>query len=87
MKWVPVRSVQGDNALKPRVWVLNADTMTVSSRSVEIGRMSGRSIQVLEGLDGDEEIVSVGGPYLAEGMLVTRMKLTEQAIPRADDSL
>ena len=87
VKWVPVRSVQGDNALKPRVWVLDADTMTVSSRSVKIGRMSGRSIQVLEGLDGDEEIVSVGGPYLAEGMLVTRMKLTEQAIPRADDSL
>ena len=87
VKWVPARSVQADNGLKPRVWVLDADTMTVSSRTVEVGRMSGRSIQVLDGLDGGEEIVSVGGPYLAEGMLVTRMKLTEQATPRSDDPL
>ena len=31
---------------------------------------------------GDEEIVSVGAPYLSEGMRVTRMPITEQAIPR-----
>ena len=87
VKWIPARAVQADSGLKPRVWVLDAETMTVTSRSVEVGRMSGRSIQVLDGLDGGEEIVSVGGPYLAEGMLVTRMKLTEQATPRADDPL
>ena len=87
VKWIPARAVQADSGLKPRVWVLDAETMTVISRPVEVGRMSGRSIQVLDGLDGGEEIVSVGGPYLAEGMLVTRMKLTEQAIPRADDPL
>ena len=87
VKWVPARAVQADSGLNPRVWVLDADTMTVSSRAVEVGRMSGGSIQVLNGLLGGEEIVAVGGPYLAEGMLVTRMKLTEQAVPRSDDPL
>ena len=59
--------------------------MTVSSRAVTIGRISGNQIEVSQGLDGGEEIVSVGAPYLAEGMKVTRMPLSEQAVPRADD--
>ncbi len=85
VKLVPVRAVQADSGMEPRVWVLDPEAMTVSSRAVEIGRMSGRSIEVLSGLDGGEEIVAVGAPYLAEGMRVTRMVLTEQAEPRADD--
>lgn len=87
VKWVPARAVQADSGMEPRVWVLDGESMTVSSRPVEVGRMSGRSIQVFSGLEGGEEIVSVGAPYLAEGMRVTRMKLTEQAQPRADDPL
>ena len=59
--------------------------MTVSSRSVSIGRMSGSMIEITDGLEGGEEIVSVGAPYLAEGMRVTRMAETEQAVPRAGD--
>ena len=47
--------------------------------------MSGRNIEVSSGLDGGEEIVSVGAAYLAEGMKVSRMIQTEQAAPRADD--
>ena len=85
VRWVPARAVQADSGLEPRVWILDPDSMTVSSRKVTVGRMSGRSIQVTDGLDGGEEIVSVGAPYLAEGMRVTRMADTEQAIPRADD--
>lgn len=87
VKWVPARAVQADSAMAPRVWILDPESMTVSSRSVELGRMSGRSIQVFSGLNGGEEIVSVGAPYLAEGMRVTRMIQTEQAEPRADDPL
>jgi RND family efflux transporter MFP subunit len=85
IKWVPVRAVQADSGLEPRVWVLDPDTMTVSSQAVEIGRMAGRMIQVTSGLEGGEEIVAVGAPYLAQGMGVTRMALTEQATPSADD--
>jgi RND family efflux transporter MFP subunit len=87
VKWVPARAVQADSGLEPRVWLLDADTMTVSSRPVKVGRMSGRSIQVFEGLDGGEEIVAVGAAYLAEGMRVTRMADTEQAVPRDSDPL
>ena len=67
------------------MWVLDGASMTVSSQAVVIGRMSGRMLEVTGGLNGGEEIVSVGAPYLAEGMKVTRMARTEQAQPRADD--
>ncbi len=84
-KWVPISAVVADGGLDARVWVLDGESMTVSPRPVEIGRMSGRNIEVSSGLDGGEEIVSVGAADLAEGMKVSRMILTEQAEPRADD--
>ena len=84
-KWVPSTAVVADSGLDARVWVLDGETMTVSARPVTIGRMSGRNIEVSAGLDGGEEIVSVGAAYLAEGMQVSRMIQTEQAAPRADD--
>ncbi|MCB1706522.1 MAG: efflux RND transporter periplasmic adaptor subunit [Halioglobus sp.] len=87
VKRVPVRAVQADAALKPRVWVLDPETMTVSAQEVSIGRMSGGMVEVKDGLAGGEEIVAVGAPYLAEGMQVSRMAVTEQAVPRADDPL
>ena len=85
VKWVPARAVQADSGLEPRVWVLDPTTMTVSAREVAIGRMSGSMIEIVDGLSGGEEIVAVGAPYLAQGMKVTRMAETEQAIPRAGD--
>lgn len=85
VKWVPARAVQADSGLRPRVWILDPTTMTVSSAEVVIGRMSGSMIEISEGLSGGEEIVAVGAPYLAEGMGVTRMLVTEQAVPRAND--
>lgn len=85
VKWVPARAVQADSGLSPRVWVLDPQSMSVSSRSVVIGRMSGTMVEILDGLAGGEEIVAVGAPYLAEGMRVTRMAVTEQAVPRAGD--
>jgi RND family efflux transporter MFP subunit len=84
-KWIPVRAVQADAGLEPRVWVLNPADMTVSPSEVTIGRLSGGNIEILSGLEGGDEIVSVGAPYLAEGMRVSRMALSEQAVPRADD--
>ncbi len=84
-KWVPVDAVQSDAALNSRVWVLDARSMTVSSRPVQIGRMAAGLIEVNSGLEGGEEIVSVGAHYLAEGMAVDRMIQTEQALPRADE--
>jgi multidrug efflux pump subunit AcrA (membrane-fusion protein) len=84
-KWIPLTAVVADSGLDARVWILDPKTMTVSPQAVNIGRMSGRNIEVREGLYGGEQIVSVGAAYLAEGMLVSRMLLTEQAQPRSDD--
>jgi RND family efflux transporter MFP subunit len=85
-KWLPIAAVQADSGLDARVWILDDDTMTVSSLPVTIGRMSGRRIEVKTGLSGGENVVSVGAAYLSEGMRVTRMKQTEQAVPRAGES-
>ena len=85
VKWVPTSAVVADSELDARVWVLDSQSMTVSPLEVKIGRMSGRNIEVIDGLEGGEEIVSVGAAYLAEGMRVSRMMLTEQAVPRPDD--
>jgi len=84
-QWVPLNAVVADSALDARVWVLDPETMTVSSVGVQVGRMQGDQIEITSGLSGGEEIVSVGAAYLAEGMQVTRMETSEQAVPRADD--
>lgn len=83
--WIPLNAVAADSSLGSRVWVLDPNSMTVSSLPVEIGRMQGSQVEVLSGLGGGEEIVSVGASYLAEGMRVTRMTTGEQAVPRAGD--
>lgn len=85
VKRVPVRAVQADSGLEPRVWVLDPQSMTVSARAVTIGRMSRGMIEISDGLNGGEEIVAVGAPYLAQGMRVTRMAANEQAAPREGD--
>lgn len=80
--WVPVRAVQADDRLRGRVWVLDEESMTVHSREVEVGRLSGDMIEVRGGLRGGEEIVAAGAPYVMEGLRVTRMDTGEQAVPR-----
>jgi len=81
--WVPVRAVQADAELNSRVWILDSDSMQVHSRAVDVGRVSGDSIEVLNGLTGGEEVVAAGAAYLAEGMAVTRFQTGEQAMPRS----
>jgi RND family efflux transporter MFP subunit len=83
--WIPARAVQADANLAARVWVLDADSMTVHTRPVDVGRLSGRMIEVRSGLEGGEEIVAAGAAYLTEGMRVTRMESGEQAEPRDGD--
>jgi hypothetical protein len=47
--------------------------------------MQGNQVEIRSGLSGGEEIVAVGASYLAEGMRVSRMATSEQAVPRAGD--
>lgn len=83
--WVPVSAVVADSELGSRVWMLDPQTMTVRSVGVAAGQMQGDRVEILSGLAGGEEIVSVGASYLAEGMQVTRMTTGEQAAPRPGD--
>jgi RND family efflux transporter MFP subunit len=82
---VPASSVVADAQLGARVWLLDPQTMTVTSRAVRAGAMQGDEIEVLEGLQGGEELVTAGAALMAEGMKVTRFATGEQAAPRPDD--
>ena len=83
--WIPARAVQADSSLSPRVFVLDESAMVVRSHPITTGRLSGTMIEVLSGLQGGEEIVSVGAEYLSDGMNVTRLATGEQAVPREDE--
>ena len=67
---IPERAVFGDIHMQPRVWLLDADTMTVSSRPVRVGRLTGDSIEVLEGLEPGDVLVTSPTNFLLEGQQV-----------------
>jgi RND family efflux transporter MFP subunit len=82
---VPVSAVVGDYKLDPRVWIVDEAGMTVAPRAVKVGRLVGNGIEVVEGLEPGERIVTAGTPFLVEGMPVTLMPELEQAEPRPED--
>ena len=82
---VPVSAVVGDYKLDPQVWTVDEASMTVSPRTVKVGRMSGDGIEVLEGLDPGTRIVTAGTPFLVDGMEVRLMPEIEQAESRPED--
>jgi len=82
---VPADAVVSNNQLDSVVWVVDPQTMTLSSRSVKVGKMHGHEIEIFEGLESGERIVVAGVAYLTEGMKVTLMPTPEQAQPRMDD--
>ncbi len=84
--YVPVEAVAATNELDARVWVVDEDTMTVAPKPIKVGRLRGSNIQVREGLEAGERIVIAGVPFLYEGMKVTLMAMSEQAIERGDDA-
>lgn len=54
------------------VWVVDADSMTVSRRPVTVGEGVGESLPVLDGLTEGETVVAAGVSFLHEGMRVRR---------------
>ncbi len=81
--WVPARAVVGDASLAARVWLYRDGTAV--PRPVTVGRMDGDQIEVLEGLEPGDRVITVGAAFLAEGMKVFPMQESEQAVPRAGD--
>ncbi|MGR5092214.1 efflux RND transporter periplasmic adaptor subunit [Vibrio maritimus] len=75
---VPATAVVSDNAHNATVWVVQEDN-TVAPKPVEVSTMSGDRITILSGLEMGERIVTVGVPFLIEGMEVSLMPEIDQA--------
>ena len=67
---LPVEAIQATPDGQPFVWVLATDGRTVQRRSVRNGPLSGASIEVPEGLQAGDRVVTRGGAYLGDGMQV-----------------
>jgi membrane fusion protein, multidrug efflux system len=66
---LPVAAVQATADGRAFVWVLDAGN-TVNRRMVRKGRLSGGKIEILEGLQAGDRVVTLGGAHLADGMTV-----------------
>jgi len=68
--FIPVEALQATPDRSSFVWVLDPEQSTVQRRPVRIGTLSGRSVQVLEGLSEGDRVITAGAAYLADGELV-----------------
>lgn len=84
--FLPAVAVTADKELDPFVWVVEEPAMTVRKVPVEVGPLSGHSIEILEGLEAGSRVVIAGVGYLADGMAVRLMKPREEAEPRASEA-
>ncbi|MES9853407.1 MAG: efflux RND transporter periplasmic adaptor subunit [Candidatus Thiodiazotropha sp. L084R] len=82
---VPASAIVGDYKLDPQAWVIEASSMTVEPRMVKVGRLVGENIEVFEGLEPGDRIVTAGTPFLVKGMKVRLMPAKEQAMQRPED--
>jgi len=67
---LPVAVIQARPDGQPFVWVLAADGLTVQGRAVRTGRFSGGSVEIPEGLQAGDRVVTRGGAFLDDGMQV-----------------
>ncbi len=70
---VPQEAVFADGGGASHVWVVDAATSKVRSRTVSMGRLRGDLVEVLEGLTQGERIVVAGVHHLLEGQKVRPM--------------
>jgi RND family efflux transporter MFP subunit len=75
---VPAEAVVADTEKKPFVWLVDDESMTVSKRLIEVGKITGDLIVVTEGLEGGEAIAMTGVHLLTEGREITEMKQSDE---------
>jgi multidrug efflux pump subunit AcrA (membrane-fusion protein) len=76
---VPAAAVVADSQDEPFVWLVDEESMSVSKRSVTVGKITGGDrIVVTEGLEGGEAIAMTGVHLLAEGRVVTEMEKSDE---------
>jgi RND family efflux transporter MFP subunit len=74
---LPVTAVVADADKAATVWIVDEDTMTVSSKPVKTGLLTSNSISV-SGLEAGERVVTAGAAFMREGMKVTLLQTGEQ---------
>lgn len=84
---LPVSAVVADTGLQPTAWIVDENSMTLTPRKIAVGKMLGRSIEVTEGLNPGDRVVTAGVPFLVDGMKVTLLPKTEQADPATAPSV
>jgi RND family efflux transporter MFP subunit len=76
---VPAAAVVADSQDEPFVWLVDEESMSVSKRSVTVGKITGGDrIVVTEGLEGGEAIAMTGVHLLTEGRVVTEMEQSDE---------
>jgi RND family efflux transporter MFP subunit len=80
--FLPAAAVSADASLQPFVWVVDEEEKRVHKNPVEVGRLSGWSIEIKGGLEPGSRVVTAGVGYLAEGMQVRLLPAREEAEPR-----
>jgi len=67
---VPSNIVTADADGNPFVWVVDATSMRVSQRPVELGELAGANVSILSGLSTGDRVVASGVNSVTENMLV-----------------
>ncbi|MBW2630051.1 MAG: efflux RND transporter periplasmic adaptor subunit [Deltaproteobacteria bacterium] len=76
---VPAAAVVADSQDEPFVWLVDEESMSVSKRSVVVGKITGGDrIVVTDGLEGGEAIAMTGVHLLVEGRVVTEMEKSDE---------
>lgn len=78
---IPSTAVKGSPDMKPTVFVVDPESYTLKAKEVKVGSMVGSKIQVTDGLEIGEHVVSAGIAFMREGDKVILMKEIEQADP------
>jgi RND family efflux transporter MFP subunit len=66
--FIPVESVFDDDG-KTYVWIVNKSSRA-EKREVKTGKMSGQDIQIMQGLNREDKIITAGVHFVVPGMLV-----------------
>jgi len=74
---LPVSAVIANNKKQATVWLVDEKTMTVNSKEVKPGLMSGNNMQV-DGLSPGDRVVIAGASFLRKDMKVTLLETGEQ---------
>jgi RND family efflux transporter MFP subunit len=73
---IPASAVMADADNNPYVWVVPPDSNSVIRKSIEVGKLDGSEVRVLDGLAPGDQVVISGVNSLSEGMLVRQLEST-----------